>query len=303
MRVVITGGTGLIGKALAENLTNGYDVVVLSRSPQKYSGEMPKGVKLVEYDPDSAETFVKQVDGAYAVINLAGAGVADKRWTDERKQLILDSRSKVGESVTEAIRRATTKPKVLLQSSAIGFYGDRGDEILTERSVGGEGFLADVVRQWEASTATVEGLGVRRVVLRTGVVLSADGGALPQLMLPFKFGVGGNLGDGEQWLPWIHIEDEVRAIRWLLENPKAHGVYNLSAPAPMKNTTVTQKLGTVLNRPTFVPAVPARVLKLVLGEMAETVLSSNRVIPERIRKEGFVFNYADLETALRDLLN
>ncbi len=299
MRVVITGGTGLIGKALAENLADGYDVVVLSRNPQAYSSEMPKGVKLVEYDAESAETFADQVDGAFAVVNLAGAGVADKRWTKERKELILNSRVNVGNAVAEAIRQATTKPQVLVQASAVGFYGDRDDEILTERSVGGSGFLADVVRQWEASTAAVD---VRRVVLRTGVVLSADDGALPQLMLPFKFGVGGNLGDGEQWLPWIHIEDTVRAIRWLIENPKANGVYNLSAPAPMKNTTVTQKLGTILNRPTFVPGVPVFVLNLVLGEMKEAVLSSNRVIPERIRKEGFVFKYADLETALRNLL-
>lgn len=302
MRVVITGGTGLIGKPLVENLSNGYDVVVLSRSPEKHKGTMPNGVKLVEYDPYSAETFAAQVDGAYAVINLAGAGIADKRWSKERKQLIIDSRVDVGKSVTEAIRRAAAKPKVLLQASAVGFYGDRDNEVLTERSVGGEGFLADVVRQWEASTAAVDGMDVRRIILRTGVVLSPDGGALPQLMLPFKFGVGGNLGDGEQWLPWIHINDQVRAMRWLLENPNAQGVYNLSAPAPMKNTTVTQKLGTVLNRPTFVPAVPQFALKLLLGEMAAVVLESNRVIPTRLSNEGFAFQYADLETALRDLL-
>lgn len=302
MRVVITGGTGLIGKALAENLTNGYDVVVLSRSPENHK-DMPSGVKVVEYDPDSAETFAAQVDGAHAVINLAGAGIADKRWSKERKQLIVDSRVETGHAVTEAIQRAESKPKVLLQASAVGFYGDRDEEILTERSVGGEGFLADVVRQWEASTTAVEGMDVRRVVLRTGVVLAPDDGALPQLMLPFKFGVGGNLGDGEQWLPWIHIEDEVRAIRWLLENPKAQGVYNLSAPAPVKNTTVTQKLGTVLDKPTFVPGVPKFALKLMLGDMAQAVLDSNRVIPMRLGKEGFIFNYADLETALRDLLN
>lgn len=302
MRVVITGGTGLIGQALVENLHEDYEVVVLSRSPEKYKGDMPSGVKLVEYDADTADGWVDQVDGAFAIVNLAGAGIADKRWSDERKQVILDSRVDVGHAVTEAIRRAENKPKVLIQSSAVGIYGDRADEILTEHSPDGEGFLADVVRAWEKSTNEVEGMGVRRVLIRTGVVLSMEGGALPKLKLPFNFGAGGDLGDGEQWFPWIHIEDEVRAIRWLMENPDASGIYNLTAPTPEKNRTVTQKMGTVLNRPVFVPAVPRFALNLALGDMAATVLNSNRVIPERLRREGFAFKFSQLENALRDLL-
>lgn len=301
MRIIITGGTGLIGKPLSAELAKDYEVVVLSRSPERHKDDMPSGVKLLKWDAKTAEGWGELVDGAFAVINLAGAGIADARWSEPRKELIMQSRLNAGRAVVEAIAAAETKPKVLLQASAVGYYGDRGDERLTERSSAGTGFAAEVCVPWEASTAEVEAMGVRRVILRTGIVLSMQGGALPKLTLPFQFFAGGPLGDGSQWMPWIHIDDQVHAMRHLMEDKEAAGPYNIVAPAPVPNRQMAQKVGIVMGKPTILPA-PSFALKLVLGEMSAVVLDGQRALPERLSKQGYRFRYADVETALRALI-
>ena len=300
-KVVITGGTGLIGKALSAELANDYEVVILSRNPKKYAKSMPANVQLVLWDAVSADGWAEHADGAHAIINLAGAGIADARWTPARKELIINSRVNAGKAVVQAIEQAQIKPQVLLQASAVGYYGNREAEVLDETSAPGTDFMADVVQQWEASTTQVDEMGVRRAVMRIGVVLSNDGGALPKLVMPFGLFAGGGLGSGEQYMSWIHEYDLIRSIRMLMEDGAANGVYNLTAPAPVENITMARKIGTVLGKPSLLSA-PAIALKLLMGEMSAVVLDGQRVIPIRLKQQGYRFRYADVETALRNLL-
>ena len=246
------------------------------------------------------------VEGADAIVNLAGENIAGehffpKRWTGKRKQLILQSRLEAGHAITNAVQLASKKPSVVIQSSAIGYYGPLGVEAVDEKAPPGNDFLAMTCVTWEASTAEVEKLGIRRVVIRTGVVLSAKGGALSRLMLPFKFYVGGPLGSGQQVYSWIHIADQVGAIRFLIENPTAHGVFNLTAPYPLTNAAFARTLGKILNRPSFLP-VPSFVFKLLFGEVATVVLDGQRVLPKRLQEMGYPFNYVQAGEAVRDLL-
>lgn len=301
MKAVITGGTGLIGRALAADLAaDGWDVVVLTRRPEA-AGPLPQGVRPVRWDGRSAQGWGEVVDGATAVVNLAGENISARRWTEAQKRRIRESRVNAGRAVVEAIDRAVVKPVVLVQASAIGIYGDRGSEELDERSAPGEGFLPDVCQDWERSTQEVEAMGVRRAVARMGVVLSLDGGALPRMLLPFRLFVGGPLGDGSQWFPWIHIQDEVRALRFLIEHDGASGVFNLTAPQPVTNRELSRAIGRVMRRPALVPT-PRLALKLVFGEMAAVLLDSQRVVPRRLLDAGFVFRFPDITTALQDLL-
>jgi uncharacterized protein (TIGR01777 family) len=307
MRVIITGGTGLIGSALAHNLAaDGHEVIILSRNPAKYT--FPVGVRGEKWDSKTAAHWGHLADGADAIINLAGepiagSGLLPSRWTDERKRRIRQSRIDAGTAVTEAIRAATNKPKVLIQSSGIDYYGDvQSDQILTEASPNGHGFLADVTVDWENSSAEVEAMGVRRIIIRTGIVLSMDSGALPITVLPFKFFAGGPLGNGQQWWPWIHLDDEVRAIRFLLESETAVGPYNLCTPNPLKNKDFAKTIGQVMNRPAFFPT-PAFALKLALGEIAAIVLDGRRAVPQKLEDAGFTFKYPRAREALMDLLN
>lgn len=298
MRVLITGGTGLIGGHLARDLAaGGYEVVVLSRDP---SPSLPPGVRAVAWDGRTAAGWGHLVGGA-AIVHLAGENIGAGRWTAARKQRIYDSRVRSGEAVLAAVEQAAEKPRVLLQASAVGYYGDAGDRELTEDSPLGSGFLAEVCRDWEAVTADVESLGVRRSVLRSGVVLAREGGALPKMALPFRFFAGGPVGNGRQWLPWIHVEDEVRAIRFLLGHETASGPFNLTAPQPVTARDFARALGRVLSRPAFLPA-PAAALRLALGEMASALLASQRAVPGRLSELGFSFRFPAAEAALRDLL-
>ncbi len=305
MRVIITGGTGLIGSALAKNLAAaGHEVMSLSRDPAKHT--FPQGVRGVAWDSKTAAGWGHLADGADAIVNFAGAPIAGtglfpSRWTEERKRRIRQSRIDAGTAVTEAIATTTNKPKLVIQSSGIDYYGDvHSDKLITETSPNGSGFLADVTVDWENSTAAVEAMGVRRVIIRTGIVLSLESGALPITILPFKFFAGGPLGSGEQWWPWIHLDDEVRAIRFLLEDASASGPYNLCAPNPLKNKDFAKKIGQVMNRPAFFPT-PAFALKLGLGEIAAIVLDGRRAIPQKLQSEGFQFKFPTAEAALRDL--
>lgn len=306
MRVIVTGGTGLIGGKLVDSLAeDGHEVIVLSRNPQRHTA--PAGVTLEKWDAKTAAGWGHLADGADAIVNLAGESIAGEgfppdRWTPEKKARILQSRLNAGNAVVEAIAQAEVKPKMLIQSSAVGYYGNRQDEVVDETADPGTGFLADVVIQWEDSTKEVENMGVRRVLLRTGVVYSMEGGALPSTLIPFKMFAGGPLGDGEQYVPWIHIEDEVRAIRFVIENESIDGPVNLSAPTPLKNKQLAKIIGKVMNRPAFVPA-PAFALKIALGEAAAIVLDGQRAVPAKLQAAGFTYRYPDAESALMDLIN
>ncbi len=305
MKVIITGGTGLIGSALANSLAQDeHDVIVLSRSPRLAEGLHSK-VKVEGWDAKTARGWGTLVSGADAIVNLAGSSIAGEgflpdRWTAERKKTILESRLNAGKAIMQAIDEATIKPKVLVQSSAVGYYGVRGSEELTEQATAGNDFLADVCKQWEASTAAVEQIGIRRPVIRTGVVLSTESGALPRMALPFKMFAGGPLGNGKQQFPWIHLDDEVGAIKFLLKHSSATGPFNLTAPNPLTNAEFGQKLGAVLGRPSLLP-VPGFAFKTLFGEVATVVLDGQRAIPARLQELGYTFKFPTAEAALRDL--
>jgi uncharacterized protein len=305
MRIVVTGGTGLIGHELVMSLgQDGHEIDVLSRNPRQ-AGNMPETIRFHKWDAKTAAGWGYLVDGANAVINLAGASVAGDgflptRWTPERKKLILESRVNAGKALVEAIQQANVKPKMLIQSSAVGYYGPQGDKKVTEDHPAGDDFLADVCVQWEASTLEVEAMGVRRVLIRTGVVLSDKGGALPRQIVPFQLFAGGPIGSGKQYYPWIHIEDEVRAIRFLLENDNASGAFNLAAPNPETNASFSRAIGRVLKRPAFVP-VPGFAFQIMFGEVSTVLLDGQRAVPARLADMGFTFTYSDAEVALHDL--
>lgn len=299
MRVIITGGTGLIGSALAKSLlADGHEVIVLSRDPA--GAKLDNGIKVENWNGRTGDNWSNLITSDTAIVNLAGAGIGDKRWSDERKKLILESRVNAGAAVVDAIQKAAEKPRVVIQSSAVGYYGTPGDQVLTEDSPAGEDFLADVCKQWEDSTQAVESMGVRRVVIRSGVVLSMDGGAFPRMLLPFKLMVGGPIGNGSHWFPWIHIDDEVKAIRFLIENDGAKGVFNVMAPNPLTNGDFTHEVGKVMQKPAVIP-VPKLALQMMFGEMAIILIEGQRAVPKRLQEHSFEFVYPTVEPALKNL--
>jgi len=300
-RVLITGGTGLIGRALATALAaSGHDVVLLSRSPDRAEA-LPANVRAARWDGTTASGWQDLADGALAIVNLAGENIGGGRWTAAAKRRIVESRTRAGAAVAAAVAAARRKPRMLLQASAVGYYGNCGDHLLPESAGPGTGFLAATCVAWEASTFAVEAAGVRRAVARSGVVLSMAGGALPKLVLPFRLFAGGPMGDGRQWMPWIHLADEVRALQFLIEDERAAGAFNLCGPAPERNADFGRAIGDVLHRPSFMPA-PAFALKAALGEMSTIVLEGQRCVPERLLALGFGFEHAELRPALADLL-
>ncbi|HEV7667879.1 MAG TPA: TIGR01777 family oxidoreductase [Thermoanaerobaculia bacterium] len=302
MRVIITGGTGLIGTALAARLaTEAHEPIVLTRDPDKARADLPPGVRAAGWDGKSGAGWWDLIDAGTTIVHLAGAGVADARWTAARKREIHDSRTVSGAAVLAAIREAKAKPRALLQASAVGYYGPRGDGPITESEPPGSTFLAEVCVEWEESTREVETQGVRRAVLRTGLVLTPKGGALGKMLLPAKLGANGPLGSGRQGFPWIHLEDEIGAIRFLIDRDDATGPFNLTAPNPPSQAEFAKALGRALHRPSFLPA-PAFALRLALGEMADALLTGQRVMPERLLELGYRFRFPDLDGALADLL-
>jgi hypothetical protein len=302
MRVIITGGTGLIGRALAKSLAQDkYEVIVLSRSPEKFQSTLPAGVRAEKWDGITAQGWGKLADGAEAIVNLAGENLSAGRWSDERKKMIVDSRLNAGKAVSEAVAVASQKPGVVIQSSAVGYYGARGDEKLSENDQPGSDFPARVCIDWEKSTAAVEAAGVRRAIIRTGVVLDANEGALPRMLLPYRFFAGGPLGTGKQWFPWIHLDDEVAAIRFLIDSRQASGVFNLSAPNPLTNKEFGRALGAALGRPSAIPA-PGFAIRSVFGEMATIILDGQRALPERLLALGFKFKFNEATPALKAIL-
>jgi hypothetical protein len=302
--VIISGATGFIGTVLVQKLVEkNYAVVVLSRNPGKAVALRNSGAEVVAWDGQTAQGWGNYAAGAYGIINLAGENIAAGRWTPARKTAILQSRLAAGRAITEAVEKAAQKPRAVIQASGIGYYGNRGDEVLDEASTAGTGFLSDVALQWEQSTAAVEALGVRRAIIRTGIVLGRNGGFLSRVLLPFRLFVGGYMGSGRQWLSWIHMEDEVGAICFLLEREDARGAFNLSSPQPLTAKDFFSEVGKALNRPSWLP-VPGLALHLALGEMAdELILSGQRALPRKLLDTGYDFQYPSAREALQNILN
>lgn len=302
MRIVITGATGFIGRALCRDLCGNYDLVALSRDARKASGVLGRYAKVVEWDGRTTGPWAGEVSGAEAVVNLAGENIAAGRWSRSRKADILQSRTHAARAILDAIEMAKDRPKTFVQASAIGFYGSRADEALDEGSASGTGFLAEICRRVEMIVERAERFGVRWVTIRTGVVLGTEGGALPRLMRPFRFHLGGHVGTGRQWFSWISLEDEVRAIRFLIENPDARGLFNLTAPDPVTMKAFCRALGEVMGRSAWT-AVPGFVMRLALGQMAdELLLGGQKVVPKRLREMGFEFRHRDVGSALTEII-
>jgi uncharacterized protein (TIGR01777 family) len=296
VRVVITGASGLIGSALVRSLTaDAHEVVRLVRREPRAADER-------RWDP-GGRLDPALMDAADAVVHLAGAGIGDKRWTEDYKQVVLRSRVDGTTTIATAIARCTDPPKVLLSASAVGFYGDTGEEAVDESAPAGDGFLADVVEQWEKATTPADQAGVCVVHVRSGVVLAADGGALGKVLPLFKLGLGGRLGSGKQWMSWIAIADEIAALRFLLDRADICGAVNLTAPEPVRNRDYTKAIAHALHRPALA-VVPTAALRVALGGFAdEGVLVSQRVVPSRLEDAGFPFTYADIDAALTAIID
>ena len=295
MKILIAGASGLVGSALVPKLkAEGAEVTPLVRSAAK-SGE-------IEWHPDRGSIDAPALQGCDAIINLAGDGIANGRWTEEKKRRILDSRVNGTRLLCETVANLSRKPKAFINASAVGFYGSRGDELVDEDSGPGEGFLASVCRQWELATAPAEQAGIRVVKLRFGVILAKGGGIMGSILGPFKFGLGGKIGSGDQVMSWVAMDDVVAAISFILQNESLRGPINVVAPHPVTNEEFTKTLGRVLSRPTFM-TMPAFAARLAFGEMAdEMMLSSTRVAPKVLNDAGFRFQYPELEGAVRAML-
>ena len=300
MHVLIAGGSGLIGTALSKHLlAEGHSVTVLSRNPQAHSAL--QGVTMVRWDGKTKEGWGHLLNETDAVVNLAGVNLGGGLWTKNRKAKLIGSRLNAGAAIVAAFQAAEHKPEVLLQAAANGYYSPSGDNILTESDPPGTGFQSDLCQRWEQSTQPVETMGVRRVVTRSGVVFARGALLLNMFLLPFRMFVGGPIGSGRQYLPWIHIDDEVAAFKYLLTNQETSGAYNLMSPQPVRNAELGHAISRVLKRPYWFP-VPGFALKLVLGKMSSVVLDSWRCMPARLTESGFQFKFPDVEAALRDLL-
>lgn len=297
MNIIITGGTGLIGRALCkELLAQGHTLTVFSRHPESVVSKCGVGVQALT----SLEDWTPDVHFD-AVINLAGEPIVDAAWTARRKQVLRDSRIALTQKLVERIAQAAQKPAVLLSGSAIGYYGGRGDQELDETAEPGDDFPAQLCMDWEAAALAAGNYGVRVCLLRTGLVLSKEGGLLARMLLPFRLALGARLGDGKQWMSWIHIDDYVRYVLHLLADENASGPFNMTAPQPVTNAEFTHTLAAVLHRPALFVA-PAFLLKLAMGERAALVLEGQRVLPTRMEASGVRCAYPDLASALRAIL-
>jgi uncharacterized protein len=297
MRVVIAGATGLVGTALTQSLvSDGHTVARLVRP-----GEMARPGD-ISWNPNAAIVDTAALDGCDAVVNLSGAGIGDRRWTANRKRLLRSSRIDTTRVLVEALARIKKKPAVFISASAVGFYGNRGDEVLVESAGNGNDFLGIMARSWEAEAHRVDIAGIRTVIARFGIILAKNGGSLPRMVTPVKLGVGGRYGNGRQWVSWIVLGDVVRILRTAIETPSWRGPVNVSAPNPVRNEEFVRVLASVLHRPAFIPA-PAIALRILLGEMADALLlSSQRAKPEFLLNAKYAFRYENLEPALHDLL-
>jgi uncharacterized protein len=303
MKIIIAGGSGFVGKALSRQLLeNGHQVITLSRSPHGRKEYAADAAGIVLWDGVSPDGWLEHMTDTDAIVNLAGKNISAERWTARTRQEILESRINAGKALAVALERAPERPRVLIQASAIGYYGSRGDETLDESSAPGRGFLSEVCQKWEESTKPAESLSIRRVLVRTAMVLGKSGGALEKMVTPFRMCAGGPLGTGKQWLSWIHLEDEVRALIFLIQNDHLSGVFNLSSPESQRMEEVSKAIGRSMGRSSWLP-VPEFALKLALGEMAEEMLlASARALPKRLLEARFSFTFPDLKSALDNLL-
>lgn len=296
--ILITGGTGFLGSALAfQLLQSGKRVVVLGRSSDKIARTFGDKVQAVTHMADLPDA------GSFnAIVNLAGAGIFDQRWNAARKQVLRDSRIQLTRQLVDWIGSSQQKPHVLVNGSAIGIYGEHRDEVITEQSRQVTDFSQQLCADWEASALQAEALGVRVCLIRTGLVLGQDGGLLKRMLLPFRMGLGGRLGNGQQWMSWVHLQDWLAIAELMIENTSMQGAYNASAPVPVTNAEFSATLAAALNRPMLLP-LPEFVLKPLLGDMSALILGSQRVLPERLINQGFEFQFSQLDLALQNLLN
>ena len=295
--ILLTGGTGFIGRILCrELLANGDQITVLSRQS---AADVRAICGRVEALPDLAK--LRGHKGFDAIINLAGEGIAEKRWSETRKQAIRDSRIELTQQLVDVVKTWQQPPQVMVSGSAVGFYGAHGNLEVTEATLPHNEFTHRLCSDWEQAAMKLADMGVRVCLSRTGIVVGASGGFLQRMVLPFKLGVGGKLGSGEQYMPWVHRQDVVAALLWMLNTETASGAYNVVSPSPVTNATFTKTMGSVLHRPTILPA-PAVALKLALGEMSGLLLTGQRAIPARLVAEGFEFRFTDLEPALKDAI-
>lgn len=300
MKIALIGGSGLIGRALTHELVeNEHEITILTRRP--VTASRVGNIQWRQWDGKDPAELSQLIDGQEGIINLAGESIGKGHWTEKRKAQLLQSRLEPTRAIVTALKSCSLAPSLLVQASAVGYYGS-GDLIYDESAPCGGDFLAGLALKWENASKPVEALGLRRVILRTGVVLSRAGGVLTQLTLPFKLFAGGPLGTGRQWISWIHIKDEVRAIRFLLESAKASGAYNLTAPEAVTNAEMGKMLAKYLRRPDWLP-LPAFALRIALGEMSTLVVDGQKVVPTRLIEAGFTFQYPTLELAMSNLLS
>src|SRR5215216_5081323 len=297
MKILISGSHGLVGKALIKSLTtDGHEVIRLVRR------ERAAGAPEIEWHPNEGRIDAQQLEGFDVVVHLAGENIAEGRWTADKKRAIRESRVKGTSLLSNALARLSRPPALFLSASAIGYYGDRGDELLTEKSAPGKGFLPSVCIEWENATRAAVEKGIRTVHTRFGIILDPDEGALAKMLPPFKMGIGGRIGDGKQWMSWIALDDVVNGLKFLIKDELVSGPVNFVAPNPVRNAEFTKTLGRVLSRPTFFP-VPEFGVRLAFGEMADALLlSSQKVEPSILRDKGFLFRWPTLEPALRNLI-
>jgi uncharacterized protein (TIGR01777 family) len=298
-KIVISGGSGLIGSSLALKLVNdGYEIVILTRAG--ISKKATLGIRFVQWDAITSGNWESELEGADSVVNLAGENIGGGLWTKNRKDRILNSRLSGGKALVTAITKCSNKPKLFIQASAIGIYGISETLKMDENSPLGNDFLSGIAKQWEGSTKDLELSGVIRAIIRTGIVLDLKEGAFPLVLLPYRIFFGGRLGSGRQWFSWIHLKDEVNAIAYIIEN-KLEGIFNLTAPNPVSNNELGKIISKVTKRPNWFP-VPGILLSLLLGEMSTLVLDGQQVLPVRLINTGYKFSFEQFEAALRDLL-
>ncbi len=301
-KVVVTGATGLIGKELCSALSNrGDEVTIFTRNPETAKKILGSTYNYVKWNYENPNEWLSHLENKDALIHLAGANLFAKRWNKKYKDVILESRQLSTKNLITAISQTKNKVKVFICSSGVGYYGSRGDEILTETSSIGNDFIANVVYAWETEAAKAQQMNIRTVMLRQGIVLSNKGGALLKLLPPFKFFIGGALGNGQQWFPWIHIDDLISIYLFLLDDKNLNGAVNVVSPENVRMNEFAKTLGKVLHRPSIFK-VPAFALRIAIGEAASTILSSQRVVPKKLIENGFKFRFEKLEDALKDLL-
>ena len=302
MKILLAGGSGFIGKSLLTGLKQeGYEIVLLTRNKQAAAANLQNIARVQSWDAKNVEEWKNELEGADAVINLVGEPIANKRWSSSQKEKIVTSRVEATRALINAMRNVSPKPKVLINASAVGYYGNVDEGELTEDCPKGKGFLADTCAQWERTAQGARELGIRTVLLRIGIVLDQRGGALAKMLFPFQYFLGGPLGSGKQWVPWIHLEDVIGIILFALKNESLSGPVNATSPAPVRMKEFCAELGKALHRPSWIP-VPALILKILLGEMSEMLLGGQKVISQKLLNSGYLFRFPRLDQALQAAL-